>query len=357
MNEGEDKPAILVVDDSKVIRMGAKKMLGDAYAVQLAEDGQEAWEYIQAATDVAVVFTDLNMPKMPGMALLSKIRSSEDERIARLPVVILSGSEDDSDVKAKAMDAGATDFIFKPFDSIELNSRARSYAELSRKLVELEQQAAYDSLTGLYNEKALHEQGEKAVSFALRHGLCVGLCLIDIKHFQEYRLKFGDKVAKTILMAVAKRLKTLLREEDIAARIDATRFAVIISVADAEKSKVVVERLQQDVQKLRFEIGVESVKLALNIGYSALHQGEVIHFDKLREQAQTALSKLPTTGNGQAGYYSEHEQAGEVAGEDLMRHLHTIMSGDYAAVPIDRLQIIAEKLKPFFDYMHQRDAT
>ena len=53
-----EKPEILVVDDSKVIRMAAKKMLGNDYAIHLAEDGQVAWEMLQQDNNISVVFTE-----------------------------------------------------------------------------------------------------------------------------------------------------------------------------------------------------------------------------------------------------------------------------------------------------------
>ncbi len=354
-SENENRPQVLIVDDSRVIRLGAKKMLGEAYEVQLAEDGEQAWSFIRQSAALAVVFTDLNMPKMDGMALLKKIRNASDKRIAALPVVILSGSEDDSNVKQQAMEAGATDFIFKPFDSVELNSRARSYAQLSRKLVELEKNSAYDSLTGLYNEKSLREQGEKAVSFANRHRLCVGLALIEVKHLQEYRIKYGGRVAQTILISVVKRLNSLLREEDIAARVSASRFALIISMADADRSRVAIERLRRDIQKLVFEIGHDKVKLSLNIGYTALHEGEKLAFDELYQQAETAISQLDVTGEGQLAYHSGYVPDPEGGREEIVKQaVQAVLDGRFADVPGHLIDELADRFGAFLQYCGQQ---
>ena len=86
-----DKPVVLVVDDSKVIRLAARKMLGDDYEIHLAEDGLIGWEMLQENNAISVVFTDLNMPKMNGMELLENIRRSDSDQIANVPVIILTG--------------------------------------------------------------------------------------------------------------------------------------------------------------------------------------------------------------------------------------------------------------------------
>lgn len=118
-----DKPEILVVDDSKVIRLAAKKMLGSEYIVHLAEDGLVGWEMLQNNSAISVVFTDLSMPNLNGMELLDNIRSSTSDHIANLPVIILTGCDDTESAKQTVFDAGATDFIGKPFESIDLMSR------------------------------------------------------------------------------------------------------------------------------------------------------------------------------------------------------------------------------------------
>ena len=62
-----NKPEILVIDDSKVIRLAAKKMLGNDYEIHLAEDGLVGWEMLQQNSNISVVFTDLMMPNLSGM--------------------------------------------------------------------------------------------------------------------------------------------------------------------------------------------------------------------------------------------------------------------------------------------------
>ena len=126
--QSEEKPEVLVVDDSKVIRLAAKKMLGADYVIHLAEDGLVGWEMVQQNTAISVVFTDLSMPNLGGMELLKQIRDSSNDAIANLPVVIMTGAEDSESTKQTVFAAGATDFISTPSDAIDLVSRARAFA-------------------------------------------------------------------------------------------------------------------------------------------------------------------------------------------------------------------------------------
>lgn len=106
------KPRVLVVDDSKLLRKAASKILNHEFDVKTAEDG---WEQIAIDDSIQVVFCDLMMPVLDGYGLLERVRSSENSRISGLPIVILTGGDSD-EAKEKALAMGVTDFITKPFN-------------------------------------------------------------------------------------------------------------------------------------------------------------------------------------------------------------------------------------------------
>ena len=359
------KPVVLIVDDSRVIRLAAKKMLGGDYDIELAEDGLQGWAAIEQNRSVSVVFTDLSMPNMNGMALLQKVRESDDEHIAALPVIILTGAEDDSTVKQEAMDAGATDFILKPFDSIDLTSRARAYASLSRKVEELEETVSHDRLTGLYNARALDEQGKKAVSFAQRHKLSISLCVVEIQDFQALFLQYGKKAAQTILVTVVKRLQASMREEDIAARVDLCKFVLVLPLADASKARAMVERIQQTVRKLVFDVGSKKIQLALKFGCTTAASGTQIGFSELYQQAEEALSSLNVEGGAPgesrvACYHSaEQNEANSVAAisaEAMAQAMACIAQGDFDQVPAGHVNAVMNQLSLFMQHIDAKQA-
>ena len=121
-DETTEKPQILVVDDSKVIRRAAIKMLGDGYQVHEAVDGMDSWQQLQRNDAISVVFTDMQMPEMNGMELLANIRNSDDERLAALPVIMITGVGDTEDAKRMVFDAGAI-FLAGPSLMRDLTAR------------------------------------------------------------------------------------------------------------------------------------------------------------------------------------------------------------------------------------------
>ena len=133
------KPRILAVDDSRVMRRAMSKVLGKSYDVIEAEHGEDAWTFLINEPDIQVVFTDLSMPYLDGFGLLDRMRSSDDPHLQDMPVIIITGKDDDDATKQMALDKGASDFITKPFDSVQLQARAKAhvrYEETSRKLNE-----------------------------------------------------------------------------------------------------------------------------------------------------------------------------------------------------------------------------
>ena len=348
-----EKPEILIVDDSKVIRLAAKKMLGTDYEIHLAEDGLIGWEMIQQNAAISVVFTDLSMPNLGGMELLEFIRNSDNEQIANLPVIILTGNEDTDSNKQEVFDAGATDFIGKPFDSIDLLSRAQSYARLSRKVVELEKKSGYDGLTGLYNENSLLQQGSKSFAFASRHKLFISAIYFEIPGFQYCFLTHGKNVAQHIIIAVGKRLQEVMREEDVAARVGVAKYALILPMTNKKKTKLVIERVCKSINKLVFDTGTERIRVSFSAGYTAPDSIEGLEFKDLLAQADDALQTALSSSEQIICFDQVAEieaEPVEVTQQDIEQALEHIVNGDYYQVPQQHLQAVVNRLSPFMHY-------
>ena len=108
---------ILVVDDSRLMLRTAQKILSVEFDVVTAVDGEDAWEQLERDSTIQLVFTDLNMPRSDGYDLLRKVRTAEEPGLYNLPVILVTGDEDDESARQKALNLGATDFITKPFTS------------------------------------------------------------------------------------------------------------------------------------------------------------------------------------------------------------------------------------------------
>jgi CheY-like chemotaxis protein len=121
------KPVILIVDDSRVMRMALKKMLRANFDLLEATDGEDGWNKLQQNPSITAVFCDLSMPVLDGFGLMSRVRASDLEWLSEIPFIVITGNEEDDGVREQAMESGATDFITKPFRSSEIMERASKY--------------------------------------------------------------------------------------------------------------------------------------------------------------------------------------------------------------------------------------
>ena len=131
MNNGS-KPRVLVADDSRVIRKAVTKILGNDFELVEAEDGESAWDQLGKQDRVDVLMTDIEMPKLDGYGLICRVRAAEQSNLRDMPIIVITGAEDEV-TRERAYACGATDFITKPIDSVQLLARARAHAKLDEK--------------------------------------------------------------------------------------------------------------------------------------------------------------------------------------------------------------------------------
>jgi CheY-like chemotaxis protein len=123
----EPGTAILVVDDSRLMRQALKKILSSTYPVLEAADGEEGWSRIQEDPSVCCVYTDLSMPRLDGYGLIRRIRQSADPRVREIPVVLITGNEDGEGTRQQAISIGASSVVQKPFNSGDILETARRH--------------------------------------------------------------------------------------------------------------------------------------------------------------------------------------------------------------------------------------
>ncbi len=264
------RPKILVIDDSRLIRVAAQKILVQDYDVVLAEDGEQGWQEIKNDDSFQIVFSDLTMPRLDGFALLKRVRQSSNQRLKNIPLIIMTTETDDEDRRETALQLGATDFISKPFNSIDLKARAKAHVtseeitrELKRKADLLEHNAHRDALTGLNNRSYLMEKLWQDCSYSVRHEQPVSMLRLDIDAFNQYFVQYGKAFANEVIKKIASIISLHLRSEDTAARIGLSTFIMVRPGSDTESSIVVASQIRDQVQETIFEVGEKKVSVAL----------------------------------------------------------------------------------------------
>jgi len=248
MKEGSGaKARILVVDDSKLMRKAAHKMLGDEFDVVTADDGEQAWLMVGEDQTIQVVFSDLKMPVVDGYELLRRIRACDDPGVQSLPVIIVTGAENDEAARMKALEMAATDFITKPFSTTDLVARARAHANNQRVTRQLQAQSTLDGLTGLSNMSGFLDRLQQDIAYARRHQTPLCLVRLEVVDFRSFFLHHGREVAEALVLQLARMLRGRIRKEDTAARIDLGGFALSMPGGDPAGIEGMIGRLRLEL--------------------------------------------------------------------------------------------------------------
>ncbi len=263
-NKDTSKSKILVVDDVAVnVQLLTTYLSSVGYNVIAARDGQEALEKIPACSP-DLILLDVMMPKFNGFEVCERIKNDETTRI--IPVIMVTALNEIED-KIRATEAGADDFVSKPFNKLELLTRVKSllrikelHDQLNAKVKELEQAkerlrqlAITDGLTGLYNHRYLKEHLEQELYRASRHLSEVSAVMIDIDHFKKYNDTYGHPAGDALLTAVARLLKENIRKIDIAARYGGEEFCLVLAETNKAAAVVVAEKMRRLVELSQFQ--------------------------------------------------------------------------------------------------------
>ena len=239
----------------------------------VSEDGNGAWEELQKPDAPKLVLLDWNMPGLEGLEVCRRLRKKETTNPSY--VILLTGRDEKSDI-VQGLEAGANDYIAKPYDNSELQARIRvgqRMLELQASLLETQTalafQATHDALTGIFNRRAILEQLTREVSRALRQGnsLSVGMC--DIDHFKKINDSLGHQAGDDVLVAFARCLQAGLREYDHVGRYGGEEFLIIASGLPGQSDEGLYERLREQVAAAAIKTKAGAVSITVSIGTAA----------------------------------------------------------------------------------------
>jgi len=254
---------ILVVDDVATnLRLVQGHLRSEGYQVLLASSGEEALRMIEAEQP-DLILLDVVMPRIDGFETCRRIR--EDPATRHIPVILVTALTD-LDHKAQGQQAGADDFVTKPFDRNELLIRVRSmlrikalHDRLAQKIAELESAkirlralADTDPLTSLYNKRYLTEGLRLEVARADRYKNPLSLVMIDVDHFKAINDEFGHVTGDVVLQQLATLFVNGVRAIDIATRYGGEEFAIVLPETPAAGAELVARRLLGQVKRHRF---------------------------------------------------------------------------------------------------------
>ncbi|MBN1962099.1 MAG: diguanylate cyclase [Deltaproteobacteria bacterium] len=264
----------------------------------MAGNGIEGFKFL-VSNYVQLVLCDLVMPGMDGFKFLS-LKESRPE-LNEVPVIMLTGQEDVK-AKVKGFEAGASDYLVKPFDDEELVARVRVHLkiktlqdELKEKNVRLLELSRTDALTGLSNVRHLLEVISVELPRAERYQTSLAFLMLDVDNFKQLNDQYGHQAGDAGLQKVAEILQAGIRQYDVAARYGGDEFALLLPQADVEGAMACGERCRQDIEKITIS-GSKPPVLTASIGIVLYPNPKVKKTDDLIRLADNALYKAKKDG-------------------------------------------------------------
>ena len=286
----------ILVADSRLILKTFSRILGADYEVVEVSDGEEAWEKLQEEPDICALFCDTKLPHISGLELLQRLRVDVQPRLKNLPVIMLTGDSDDEALREQALGYGASDFITKPFDSVELKARAKAHVSERLASGEVEENiGTIDPVTQLGNKPFFMTRGGQMASFANRHHSAISLLLIKIDGFDGIVQKYADspKVLENLLITVGSFIASGMRKEDTVARVDQSLFGMLLASTDMTGAIVAAQRVQDQVAQQEFP---DDIQLQVSIGIACPTANAERQFKLLVVEARKQLKAAQKLG-------------------------------------------------------------
>ncbi|MEC5161992.1 MULTISPECIES: GGDEF domain-containing response regulator [unclassified Janthinobacterium] len=292
------KAKILVVDDSPDNIDLMLEILRDAGYTNVAatmKPGQVCPLHREHCYDL--ILLDLQMPELNGFQVMKGLK--EIEQGGYLPVLALTAQPS---FKIAALEAGARDFISKPFDLLEVHKRIHNmlevrllYKELAQYSKQQQELALHDPLTGLPNRRLLEDRISTSLQHAERNQGRAAVMYLDLDGFKAINDTYGHAYGDEILKMVAKRLVGSSRKEDTVARIGGDEFVIVLgSLSGLGDASEPASKLVEIVSEPYF-INDLTLKLSTSIGIS-VYPDDADNVEALINMADSALYEAKRAG-------------------------------------------------------------
>jgi len=298
--------SVLIAEDDPIFRRVLQGWFQKwQYRVTVVGNGLEAWQALQEEDAPQMAVLDWMMPGMDGIELCRKIRGHNDGPYRY--VLLLTARDDRQDV-VTGLNAGADDYLTKPFDAEELRARVRSgrrILELQHALLQardaLQFEAAHDPLTVLWNRGAILGFLQREIDRQSRNGLPLAVLMADLDHFKQVNDTYGHLVGDAVLQEVARRLMATVRSYDFVGRYGGEEFLIILPGCNHSDLMAGAERLRRTIADRPIETSAGELAMTLSLGcVSARSDGEGLQScTALLRSADTALYAAKAGGRNQ----------------------------------------------------------
>ncbi len=315
-------PKILLVDDDPDNLKIVKRLLEkEGYSVESATSGKDGLSLLDSYRP-DLVLLDVNMPGMDGLETIQLLKRKENAAA----VVFVTANTATEDV-IRGLDAGALDYISKPFSGLELLARVRAQLrvkklqddlrEANRKLQGL---VEIDDLTGLYNMRSVYEKMDQEIERARRYGHGVAAIMLDMDHFKGVNDNHDHLFGSHVLAEVGKIIRGNIRTHDFGARYGGDEFLICLSQTTAEGAKLFCERLRKTMENYHFKHESDEIKLTASMGCAVVVEGKsMMDGRSLVRHADHCLYKSKENGRNQVTFTEIRDDQVDVKSHSVER--------------------------------------
>ncbi len=311
-----DKPKILIVDDRSENRLSLELLLNEIDCeVVTATSGNEALLQL-SKHHVAMVLLDVQMPGMDGFEVATLMRQNSKTR--NIPIIFVTAINKEQKHIFHGYEAGAVDYICKPFDPTIILAKVSIFLELYRYRCDLEETqielrdqkrileklCITDDLTGLYNRRHLNNILKQEFERCLRYESPLACLMLDVDRFKDINDTYGHSFGDTVLREFSRRIRFTLRASDIAFRFGGEEVLVLLPQTDIEGAKQTAEKIRLRCAAKPVGDANQAVTVTVSIGLASNPQHQAVLHNDLITFADNALSRAKEKGRNRVEEYT-----------------------------------------------------
>ena len=269
MDTPKQRPRILIVDESRIVRTQFIQLIRDHYDFREEVDGEGGWQALVIDPSIQLVISALSMsmPVLDGDGLLARLRSSRLARLRQIPVLMIAGDDEAANARARAL--GASDFIAGGIGASELLARIDSVLRLAQAQNELRENPERDAQhpdTGLPTRQRVEVQAAQAMSYALRHESPVSILIMGFDRFDALRNEHGEDLVKELHKRFASMLATKVRKEDSLGHYSGSDLAVVSPGTPYPACEAFANRLREAFAVANIAVHGKRLNLSVSVG-------------------------------------------------------------------------------------------
>lgn len=296
---------LLIVDDQPTNLKVLGEYLRQDYEIAVATRGEEALCIASGEKPPELILLDVGMPHMDGFEVCARLK--EDERTKTIPVIFITGKDDDVN-EAAGIELGAVDYIAKPFSMTVVKARIRTHLIVKQQSDLLKRLAFLDGLTDIPNRRHFDDLYDREWRRALRTQAPLSVIFTDVDDFKRYNDFYGHAAGDECLKVVAMTLKTpLYRATDIVARYGGEEFVTVLPDTPFDVAMTIAEKMRNNIESLGLihdRACLESKIITASFGIATAMPTIKLEPAQLLKLADNALYEAKQKGKNQAVGYA-----------------------------------------------------